>query len=56
MRHMSCAMALQLFDPANRDLEWRELIFGHHPYPYLGWRDAKEYRMVVAILCTIFPP
>src|SRR4051794_36244705 len=42
MRHMSCAMALQLFDPANRDLEWRELIFGHHSYPSMGWRDARN--------------
>lgn len=29
MRHTSGAMALQLVDPANRHLEWHELIFGH---------------------------
>jgi hypothetical protein len=46
-------MALQLFDPANRHPERRELIFGHPSYPSFGLARCPEYRMVMANLWTI---
>jgi len=43
MRHTSCAMALQLFDPANCHLERHELLFGHHCGPPFG--AARSVRL-----------